>query len=117
MCVEEIRYKLDVHTKMTSVLETAMPRLKKQRTPKMDQKLYLGMHFDSDRHVHVSSSLKTLVDSLNVGRRGPSRLAVSHAWDCVTYKARHHKAWIFRVVARDTFETMAAERGWVLIKH
>ena len=102
---------------MASVLEGAMPRLKPQRTPKMDDKLYVGMHFDSDRHVHVSLSLKQLVDALNVGRRGPSRLAHSHAWDCVTYKARQHKAWIFRVVPRIDFETMAAKHMWTVINH
>ena len=102
---------------MASVLETAMPRLKPQRTPEMQDKLYVAMHFDSDRHVHVSLSMKKLVDALNVGRRGPSRLAVSHAWECVTYKARHHKAWVFRVVPKAQFETMAAAGMWTVIKH
>ena len=102
---------------MASVLETAMPRLEARRTPGMAEKLYVAMHFDSDRHVHVSSSLKKLIVALNVGRRGPSRLALSHAWDVVTYKARHHKAWIFRVVPRTGFETLAAEGMWTVINH
>ena len=100
-----------------SVLESVLPRLAPRRTPEIQDKLYVAMHWDADRHVHTSRSLKTLVNALNVGRRGPSRLAHSHAWECVTYKARHHKAWCFRVVPRTSFETMAAKNMWVVINH
>ena len=83
----------------------------------MESKIYLAMHWDSDKHIHASSSLKNLVVALNDGRRGPSKLHLSHAWDCVVYRSRHHKAWCFRVCTESDFENLAARGGWAVIRH
>ena len=87
-----------------SVLERVFPRLAKtQSTTEVPGKVYVAMHWDSDETVYQSASVLQLVRTLNKGRRGPSRLQTSHAWDVVTYRARHHKAWCLRCVNRDVF--------------
>ena len=100
-----------------SVLEEAMPRMPVRSTRDTRDKVFVAMHWDQDHNVHVADSLSTLVTFLNDGRRGPSRLQLAHAWDVCTYKARHHKAWLFRAVDRARFSKMVERRGWTVIPH
>ena len=99
-----------------SVLERVFPRLANtQSSNEISDKVYCAMHWDSDRTIYTCDSVLELVRALNKGRRGPSRLHTSHAWDVVTYRARHTKAWCVRAVNRDVLAAHVEREGWTVI--
>ena len=92
------------------------PRLAKaQSSNQVTDKVFCAMHWDSDRTIYTSDSVLELVRALNKGRRGPSRLQTSHAWDVVVYRARHHKAWCMRAVNREVLAAHIEREGWSVI--